>query len=226
MSHHLSSLDDDYPPLSALNDLLYCERRCALHRIENIWVDNVHTVSGTFSHQRADKPVDWKCGDGREVHGLWLKSNRLRLVGKADVVEFHPQPCGPDVPFPVEYKRGKRRKWDNDDVQLCAQALCLEEMLGVKVPCGAVFHIKTKRRREVAFTSLLRGLTEQSVQRLHEIMEAGVTPPPVVKPQCRGCSLVELCLPKVLERLDSVNDYMKSLWIISQEFTNEVDFTE
>src|SRR5439155_22748454 len=83
------SASDDYPPLSALNHLLYCERRCALLRIENVWVENAHTLSGTLSHQRADKPVDWKCENGREVHGMWLKSDRLRLVGKADVVEFH-----------------------------------------------------------------------------------------------------------------------------------------
>jgi CRISPR-associated exonuclease Cas4 len=208
---------DDYPPLSALNDLLYCERRCALHRIENVWVDNAHTVSGTFAHQRADRPVDWKCGDGREVHGIWLKSDRLRLVGKADVVEFHPQPGGPEVPFPVEYKRGKRRKWDNDDVQLCAQALCLEEMLGVAVPCGAIFHIKTKRRREIPFTLALRGKTELAARRLHELIAAGVTPSPVVKPQCQGCSLAELCLPKVLERSDVVRAYVRSLWRITPE---------
>jgi CRISPR-associated exonuclease Cas4 len=183
---------EDYLTIHSLNDLLYCERRCALHRIENVWVDNAHTVSGTFAHQRADKPVDWKCGDGREVHGLWLKSDRLRLVGKADVVEFQRSPLSPradgthergerggvsppvasageniehtggltpprspdesqnEIPYPVEYKRGKKRKWDNDDVQLCAQALCLEEMLGVAVPRGAIFHIKTKRRRVVS----------------------------------------------------------------------------
>lgn len=113
---------DDYPPLSALNDLLYCERRCALHRIENVWVDNAHTLSGTLSHERADRPVTWENSAGvREVHGMWISSDLLRLVGKADVVEFHPQADGPDIPFPVEYKRGKRKKWDNNDVQLCAQ---------------------------------------------------------------------------------------------------------
>jgi CRISPR-associated exonuclease Cas4 len=177
-SLHQPIPEDDYLPLRSLNDLLYCERRCALHRIENVWVENAHTLSGTISHQRADRPVDWKCDGGREMHGLWLKSDRLRLVGKADVVEFHPvaggrRSCGAvgedgviredasagaspsrlignEVPFPVEYKRGKRRKWDNDDVQLCAQAMCLEEMLGVDVPCGAVFHVKSKRRREVS----------------------------------------------------------------------------
>jgi CRISPR-associated exonuclease Cas4 len=187
---------DDYPPLSALNDLLYCERRCAMHRIENVWVENVHTLSGTMAHQRADKPVQWACADGaREVHALWLQSDRLQIVGKADIVEFHPQPDGSEVPFPVEYKRGKRKKWDNDDVQLCAQALCLEEMLGVDVPRGAIFHIKSKRRRDVELNDKLRRKTEDAVRRLHELIAARVTPPAVLKPQCEGCSLKDLCLP-------------------------------
>ena len=89
--------DDDYLPLRSLNDLLYCERRCALHRIEGVWTDNAATLEGTFAHKRADKPVTWESSDGvREVHGLWLKSDRLRLVGEADVVEFHS--CGPLSP--------------------------------------------------------------------------------------------------------------------------------
>jgi CRISPR-associated exonuclease Cas4 len=237
--------EDDYPPISALNDLLYCERRCALHRIENVWVDNAHTVSGTFAHQRADKPVDWKCGDGREVHGMWLKSDRLRLVGKADVVEFQPatktgerggvsppvvsageniehtggltpprSPAGManDVPYPVEYKRGKRRKWDNDDVQLCAQALCLEEMLGVAVPRGAIFHIKTKRRRVVEFTAALRRKTEDAARRLHELIASGITPPAVLKPQCDGCSLREVCLPELGDQMARVERYCRELF--------------
>ena len=225
------SIEDDYQPIRALNDLLYCERRCALHRIENVWVDNAHTTAGTLSHERADRPVDWKCGDGREVHGMWLKSDRLRLVGKADVVEFHPvgqashtdcQAGKPDlrlhdVPYPVEYKRGKRKKWDNDDVQLCAQALCLEEMLGVAVPRGAIFHIKTKRRREVEFNPALRDKTEATARRLHELIESGITPPAVLKPQCQGCSLVELCLPKLLSRPNPIKTYMRSLWSIAPE---------
>jgi CRISPR-associated exonuclease Cas4 len=215
---------DDYPPLSALNDLLYCERRCALHRIEGVWTDNAATLEGTFAHRRADKPVTWESMAGvREVHGIWLKSDRLRLVGKADVVEFHPQPGGFDVPFPIEYKRGKRKKWDNDDVQLCAQALCLEEMLGVAVPRGAVFHVKTKRRREVEFTLVLRDKTASTARRLHELIAARVTPPPVVKPQCQGCSLVELCLPKLLARPKAINTYMQSLWSIAPESASPVD---
>ena len=228
-----SSLEDDYQPIRALNDLLYCERRCALHRIEEVWVDNAHTLTGTFAHQRADKPVTWESAAGvREVHGIWLKSDRLRLVGKADVVEFHPirsdavvgQPFQADcqagkpdlrfweIPYPVEYKRGQRKKWDNDDVQLCAQAMCLEEMLGVAVPRGAIFHVKSKRRREVLFTEKLRRKTEDAARRLHELIASGVTPPPVLKPQCEGCSLRELCLPETLSRTADVSRYVQNLF--------------
>lgn len=231
------SATDDYPPLSALNDLLYCERRCALHRIEEVWVENAHTLSGTLSHQRADKPVEWKCENGREVHGMWLKSDRLRLVGKADVVEFHPFVVPPlggvsaayspneqtappeggttnlsDIPYPVEYKRGKRKKWDNDDVQLCAQALCLEEMLGVEVPRGAIFHIQSKRRREVVFNDKLRKKTEATVARLHELLASDITPPAVLKPQCDGCSLREVCLPELGDQVARVERYCRELF--------------
>ncbi len=207
-----SRSEDDYAPLSALNDLLYCERRCALHRIEEVWVENAHTLSGTLSHQRADKPVEWKCESGREVHGMWLKSDRLRLVGKADVVEFHPQPSGPEIPFPVEYKRGKRKKWDNDDVQLCAQTMCLEEMLGVPVPRGAIFHIKSKRRREVVFTDKLRKKTEATAARLHELIASGITPAAVLKPQCDGCSLREVCQPELADQTARVERYCRELF--------------
>ena len=205
--------EDDYQPISALNDLLFCERRCALHRIENVWVDNAHTVSGTFLHERADRQVTWEIGAGvRAVHGLLLKSDRLQLVGKADVVEFLSQPDGTAVPYPVEYKRGKRRKWDNDEVQVCAQALCLEEMLGVAVPAGAIFHIQSKRRREVVFTPELRELTAETARRLHELIQSGITPRPVQKARCRGCSLLELCLPALLADSNAGSDYQQTLF--------------
>ena len=206
------SIADDYSPLSALNDLLYCERRCALHRIENVWVDNAHTLSGTLSHERADRPVTWENSAGtREVHAMWLRSDQLRLVGKADVVEFHPQSYGPDIPFPVEYKRGKRKRWDNDDVQLCAQAICLEEMLNVEVPRGVIFHIKSKRRREVAFTPALRAKTWATAQRLHALLASGITPPPVLKPQCQGCSVHDICLPSALLESRRIRTYLDEL---------------
>jgi len=222
--------DDDLLPIRALNDLLFCERRCALHFIEGLWMHNQYTAEGVYAHRRADRPAQYQVAPGtRAVHGMWLKSHRLRLVGKADVVEFrapgllaprndspHPEPaatagphvahtvaCGSGenegkVPYPVDYKRGRRRRWDNDDVQLCAQALCLEEMLGVSVPAGAIFHVKSKRRREVLFTPELRAKTEAAARRLHELVAQGRTPPARYKTKCRRCSLLELCLPKAM----------------------------
>ena len=117
-----------------------------------------------------------------------------------------------EVPYPVEYKRGKRRKWDNDDVQLCAQALCLEEMLDTSVPRGAIFHVQSKRRREVVFTPALRRKTEATAARLHELIASGKTPPPVLKPQCDGCSLRGICLPEALGDRNRVSQYVAQLF--------------
>jgi CRISPR-associated exonuclease Cas4 len=206
---------DDFLPIRSLNDLLFCERRCALHRIEQLWEDNAFTVEGLHGHQRADRRLTETAPGVRAVHAVLLRSNRLRLTGKADVIEFHRQPDQTEVPYPVEYKRGRRRRWDNDDVQLCAQALCLEEMLGVAVPAGAIFHNKSKRRRETVFTPELRRRTEDAARRLHELVAAGVTPPPVLKPRCRGCSLHDRCMPELLCRPDAVRRYHQALFVLS-----------
>jgi CRISPR-associated exonuclease Cas4 len=204
---------DDYPPIRALNDLLFCERRCALHRIEQIWSDNRHTVQGTAGHARAHTDTsrcEHESGD-RVERGLWLCSHRLRLTGKADVVEFRPEP------FPIEYKNGRRRRWDNDDVQLCAQALCLEEMLGVRVPAGAIYHLGSRRRREVVFDEALRHRTEDAARRLHELLAVTTTPPPVLKPRCRGCSLHALCLPELLQERRPAVEYCRRLYVIDPQ---------
>lgn len=209
--------DDDFQPIAALNDLLFCERRCALHRIEQVWEDNVATLEGTRQHERADAGTLEHTAEGRVARAVLLRCQRLRLVGKADVVEFHRQDDGNEIPFPVEYKRGRRRKWDNDDVQLCAQALCLEEMLGVHVPRGAIYHVKSKRRRDVAFSPELRAKTEQAARRLHELLAAGLTPLPVLKPRCGGCSLRELCLPELLPDRGRLLAYREGLYRITDD---------
>jgi len=225
--------DDDYLPISALNDLLFCERRCALHRVEQVWVDNVYTLEGTAAHRKVHaEPSREELGaGGRLVRGLPLRSDRLRLTGVADLVEFRPAAgggpysgphCGPlaaagGVPYPVEYKRGRRRRWNNDDVQLCAQALCLEEMLGMHVPAGAVFHVKSRGRREIVFDAALRARTEAAARRLHELFASRETPPPVVKPRCRGCSLRELCLPETLAEPARAARYQRTLFVAIEE---------
>jgi CRISPR-associated exonuclease Cas4 len=190
---------EDYPPLSALNDLLFCPRRCFLHRVEGAWLDNAHTVRGTLDHSRAHSGKDSSDEAARTARGLWLVSHRLKILGVADVVEFRASGGGaPEVPFPVEYKRGARRRWHNDDVQLCAQAICLEEMLAVEVPAGAVYHVRSRRRREVTFDSALRARTEEAARRLHALLASREAPPPVVHPKCKECSVRALCLPGLI----------------------------
>jgi CRISPR-associated exonuclease Cas4 len=184
---------DDLVPLSALNALLYCDRRAALRHLDALYVHNEHTRLGDIGHCRADKAGYETRPGARTERALWVASRRLRLYGRADLVEF-PKAAG--VPHPVEYKRGRSRRWDNDDVQLCAVALCLEEMLGVAVPEGAVYHARSRRRRAVTFDDDLRAETEATVARLHALLGSGAVPPAVLKPQCRGCSLRGHCLPE------------------------------
>jgi len=200
MPEDQAELEDARLPLSALNHLVFCERRCALIHIEGVFVENAFTIEGTLAHEAADlSGYETKQGV-RVVHALPLRSARLKLSGKSDIVEFHPQRSGPETPFPVEYKRGRRNRWQNDDIQLCAQALCLEEMLSVPVPRGAIFHASSKRRRDVEFTPQLRGQTEAAVSRLHELIGSGRIPAAILLPKCEGCSLHEICMPELSMR--------------------------
>jgi len=213
--------DMDYPedqwiPVSALNHFVYCPRRVALIYLEGSFHENVFTWEGRMAHQRVDQQSAWNRETGvREIRSLYLASHRLGLVGIADLVEFHPQPNGIEIPYPVDYKRGRKRRWMNDDVQLCAQALCLEEMLDVSVPRGAIFHVKSRRRREVHFSRDLRQQTEQTAHRLHELLQSRQTPAPRLSPRCQGCSLRELCLPEVQSDLPLLDQYRRALY--SQE---------
>lgn len=201
--------DADLLPVSALQHLLFCERQCALIHIERIWVENRLTVEGQHLHHRADSGRP-ECRSGVPIaRGIELRSLRLGLIGKADVVEFHGTPRSEDGdddasrvatakprPYPIEYKRGRPKRDGSDRVQLCAQAICLEEMLGVSVPRGALYYGKTRRRLEVEFDESLRTLTEQAATRLREMVESGRTPKAVYEPKCESCSLINLCLPK------------------------------
>ncbi len=190
--------EDDLLPLSALQHLLFCERQCALIHIEGLWAENRLTVEGKHLHVRADSHTAETRGDLRTVRSLAVRSLRLGLVGRADVVEFHVAADGtPASIAPVEYKRGKPKRDDSDRVQLCAQALCLEEMLGRPVVAGALFYGTTRRRLEVAFDAELRETTEQATARLHVLIASGMTPRAPREPKCDSCSLLQLCLPDV-----------------------------
>ena len=146
----------------------------------------------------------------RIERGMPLRSLQFGLVGVADVVEFHRMPNGKWRPFPVEYKRGKPKPDRCDEVQLCAQALCLEEMIGVEVPEGALFYGKIRHRHEVAFSPELRKATEETAAGVRSLLGYGITPPAVYDKKCKQCSLLEICLPKPLGRKRDVNRYLSS----------------
>lgn len=185
--------EDDLLPLSALQHLLYCERQCALIHIEQVWSENRFTAEGRLAHDHVHSAGHEIRGDVRIARDLSLRSLRLGLIGKADVVEFHGA-----TPYPVEHKRGHSKTNRCDEVQVCAQALCLEEMLGKPVPEGALFYGEPRRRTLVTFDSALRAETEEAAARLHRLLESGRTPPAVYdKAKCERCSLLDPCKPQV-----------------------------
>ncbi len=188
--------DEDLLPLSGLQHLLFCERQCALIHVEGIWAENRLTTEGSVLHANADRAGSTERSSVKSVRGLVLRSSDLGLIGRADVVEFRAAKWGL-VPFPVEYKRGRRRRWLHDEVQLCAQALCLEEMLGLAVPAGAIFYGASKRRRDVAFDPSLRASTIASVERFRALVAGSITPRAAPEPKCRSCSLRASCMPEV-----------------------------
>ncbi len=204
-------LDDDLLSIRYLNDLLFCERRAALHLNEQLWVDNQFTTEGLMAHVRVDVPKNVRRGDNRNVTGMWLVSYRLGLIGKGDLVEFRKNDAGIQVPYPVDFKRGKKKRWDNNEVQLCAQAMCLEEMLGIEVSHGAIFHIRSQHREEVVFNVALRDKTERAAVRLRELVESRLTPHAKFHPKCKGCSLFEWCMPKSLRPRATAGKYLQSI---------------
>ena len=180
-------------PLSLLNDYLYCQRRAALKAIEGWRGTNEHTVIGDGVHEQADVAGYENVRGVTLLRALPIWSDRLGLSGRCDIVERHSD--GSLVP--VEFKKGRRRKFDNDDAQLCAQALCLEEMFGIDIPRGAIYHAMSKRRREVVFTEDLRRFTEQAIEAMHRLIEEEAVPNAIHKPQCSECSLFDSCLPEI-----------------------------
>jgi CRISPR-associated exonuclease Cas4 len=214
--------EEDLLPISALQHLAFCERQWALIHLEGVWMENRLTAEGRVLHDRAHQAETESRGGVRIARGLRLRSLRLGLSGIADVVEFHrrepddaegvrlPNLRGLWQPFPVEYKRGRPKKGPFDEIQLCAQALCLEEMLGATIPHAALFYGTPMRRTEVALSPGLRGQTEHLAERLHELTRSGITPPPVYEKKCESCSLMPVCMPKRLTKRSSVDRYLAS----------------
>ncbi|MBN8429192.1 MAG: CRISPR-associated protein Cas4 [Xanthomonadales bacterium] len=182
-------------PISALNHWVYCPRRCGLIHMEGEFTDNRHTARGNAEHERVDR-VSYETSKrgARMEYALPVWSERLGLIGKCDAVEFWPD----GTVYPVEFKHGPKRKWLNDDLQLAAQAMCLQEMLGRPVMQGAIFHASSHRRREVSITPALRELVIQTAEAIRQMLAAGRLPPPVNDARCKECSLQEICQPQAL----------------------------
>lgn len=191
---------DDLVPLSALQHFLFCPRQCALIHVERAWAENALTAEGRLAHDKVHEPGQEKRKGVRSVTGMPLRSGQLGLVGVADLVELHDTPAG-TVPFPVEHKLGRPKAHRADEVQLCAQGLCLEEMFSIPVPAGALFYGRTRRRQDVAFDAGLRALTRGVADDTRTLLASGRTPPAVYETErCDSCSLLDLCRPKALER--------------------------
>lgn len=196
-------------PLSALQHYSYCPRQCALIHQEQRFAENVFTLRGQRVHEKVDEP-DTRCEAGVRVEqALPLYCDRLGLVGKADVVEFLPD----GAPRPVEYKHGPRKVKEHDDIQVAAQALCLEEMTGKPVPEGVIYHHSSRRRRIIPITPELRARVEDLAEKIHALMRNGTIPPPTEDAErCRGCSLIDICNPELVGAIDRLEALADTLY--------------
>ncbi len=199
--------ESDYIMLSALQHYLYCPRQCALIHLEQQWVENRFTAEGRVLHERADSKTANSVGGVRSARTLPIASKLLGLSGQADVVEFHPD----GRVYPVEYKRGRPKKNRCDEVQLCAQALCLEEMLKVEVTEGALFYGEKRRRHPILFDEELRALTESTCESIHLMFRNEKTPSADYSKKCDQCSLYPICLPKTIGEGRSVRRHLAQM---------------
>lgn len=221
--------EDELLPISALQHLEFCSRQCALIHLEDVWAENRLTAEGRNMHERTHESHSDSRPGVRIARSLRLHSFRLGLSGQADVVEFHKMAAeceggislagasGRWQPVPVEYKRGKPKTSHCDIIQLCAQALCLEEMLAVRIEKGALFYGQPRRRQEVIFDDELRMETETLAVQLHELVRAAVTPKVLYAPKCDNCSLIEVCMPKVTGVRKNIERYLSNARNVVEE---------
>lgn len=193
--------------VSALEHYSYCPRQCALIHLEHVWDENVYTMRGRDVHERVDEASSHDTAGVRVERALPIWSKRLNLTGRADVVEFHD-----GVPYPVEYKSGRHRKGHHEELQLCAQAVCLEEMLNVKIDRGALYWHGSRERKEVVLTDALKVKVGEIAAAVHEMLSVRSMPPPVNDKRCEDCSLREACLPHVAGNLSKNRSAAKELF--------------
>lgn len=204
-------LDEDFLPLSGIQHLVFCERQCALIHVEGVFAENALTTEGRILHDSV-ATSGARLREGVRVEtDVWLRSGRLRLVGRADRVETWDE-AGVSHVRPVESKRARRKSLRADSVQLCAQAMALEEMRGVSIPEGEIYYINSKRRLVVRLTGELRRTTEDAARRFHDIVRNREVPMPHLDARCPSCSLRELCLPAVFQADRRIETYLRNAW--------------
>ena len=194
--------------LSALQHWSYCPRQCALIHVEQAFDENVFTMRGNAAHERVDDPGFETFEGVRAERALPVWSDQLGLIGKCDVVEFHPD----GHIYPVEYKHGKKREKSHDDIQLAAQAMCLEEMTGKTITHGAIYHHGSRRRREVVITQELRDKVIDTVSAIRAMMASGKLPPPANDARCKECSLKEICQPQAVSERATQHGLLETLF--------------
>jgi CRISPR-associated exonuclease Cas4 len=186
--------EDELVMISGIQHFSYCPRQWALIHREQVFEENVFTLQGRMAHENADQERVRQEGDVKIVTGLAVWSDRLGLTGKCDVVEMHQ-----DRPYPIEYKHGRRKSQIHDELQVCAQAMCLEEMFDLEIPAGAIYHVSSKRRREVPFTPELRQKVQEITLQIREWMQREDLPPAVNDKRCDNCSLQSVCMPHLTD---------------------------
>ncbi|NMB55864.1 MAG: CRISPR-associated protein Cas4 [Leptolinea sp.] len=210
---------EDYLPLSGIQHFQFCRRQWALIHVERQWQENVLTVEGKLHHERADDPFEIESRQGVIIsRSMPVISHNLGFQGVCDVVEFTPSADGVSLfgregtytPCPVEYKRGKPKRDECDAMQVCAQAICLEEMLAVSISAGYLFYWETRHRIEVVLDEALRGRVFKASQEMHDYYDRGHTPRVKPSKACRSCSLVDICLPELMEGIQPASRYIQN----------------
>ena len=188
--------DIQYIPIAALNQYSYCSHRCWRMFCAGEFADNHYTIEGTSLHERVHTLGEGNLNEVRQIRAIWLKSENYKLIGKADLIEESNGQW-----YPIEYKRGRRGEWDNDELQVCAQALCLEEMLGQPVTQGYIYYAQTHQRQSVEISAELRETAIATIQAVQNIVQTGNMPPAIYTKRCQGCSLYQQCLPQAAEKV-------------------------
>ena len=188
--------NSDYIPIAALNQHAFCPHRCWRMFCAGEFTDNQYTIEGTSLHERVHTLGTGHREETWQIRAIWLKSEQYRLIGKADLVEESDGHL-----YPIEYKRGHKGEWDNDELQVCAQALCLEEMTGQRIERGYVYYAQSHQRQQVEISAELRETAIATIQAVNTLLETGNMPPAIYTKRCKGCSLYQQCLPQVAAKV-------------------------